>query len=168
MANAIVNRTNRTITITKAAKFGKDTTLLADFELKSGASLMMTDTVSMGCGITLNAGAILEGDAYDKAFTLTDIGAKLVLFDSVDYLILKQGDTADKYAAGDLTTESKVLASTYFKNLSSRNDLYITFDNLNGGQVSLTVGEALVVPEPATATLSLLALAAMAARRRRR
>ncbi len=157
-----------TITITKAAQFGKNTTLLADFELKSGASLMMTDTVTMGSDIILNAGAILEGDAYDKAFTLTDIGAKLVLFDSVDYLILKQGDTKDKYAAGALTTESKVLASTYFKNLSSRNDLYITFDNLNGGQVSLTVGEALVVPEPATATLSLLALAAMAARRRRR
>ena len=158
-----------TITITKAAQFGKDTTLLADFELKSGASLMMTDTVTMGSEIILNAGAILEGDAYDKAFTLTDIGTKLVLFDSVNYLILKQNNTVvGEFEAGDLTTESKVLASTYFKNLSSRNDLYITFDNLNGGQVSLTVGEALVVPEPATATLSLLALAAMAARRRRR
>ena len=157
-----------TITITKAAKFGKNTTLLAHFELKSGASLMMTDTVTMGSDLILHAGAILEGEAYNKAFTLTDIGATLVLFDSVDYLILKRGDTEDEYYPGELTTESKVLASTYFKNLSSRNDLYITFDNLNGGQVSLTVGEALVVPEPATATLSLLALAAMAARRRRR
>ena len=143
----------------------------AHFELKSGASLMMTDTVTMGSDLILHAGAILEGEAYDKAFTLTDIGATLVLFDSVDYLILKRGDTEDEYYPGELTTESKVLASTYFKNLSGRNDLYITFDIQNGdsgGRVGITVGEALVVPEPATATLSLLALAAMAARRRRR
>ncbi len=69
--------------------------------------------------------------------------------------------------AGELTTDSQVLASTYFKNLK-RNDLYITFNTEAEGQVCITMGEAYVIPEPATATLSLLTLAALAARRRRR
>ena len=156
-----------TITIATAAQFGKNTTLLANFELQSGATLMMTDTVSMGSDIILNEGAILEGDAYKAAFTLTDIGTSIVLFDSVDTLILQKGEESTSYLAGELTTDSQVLASTYFKNLK-RNDLYITFNTEAEGQVCITMGEAYVIPEPATATLSLLTLAALAARRRRR
>ena len=61
------------------------------------------------------------------------------------------------------TESSRVLASSVFRNVQS-DTLYVDY------RVIDNVGTLLVanVPEPATATLSLMALAALAARRRRK
>ena len=63
----------------------------------------------------------------------------------------------------DATGDGKVLASEVFTNVNDA-QLYVTY------QVIDNAGSLLVVhvPEPTTATLSLLALAALAARRRRK
>jgi hypothetical protein len=65
--------------------------------------------------------------------------------------------------ASGSATESRVLASEVFGNVNN-NQVYISY------QVIDNVGSLMVihVPEPTTATLSLLALAALAARRRRK
>lgn len=54
-------------------------------------------------------------------------------------------------------------AAEYFSNLFDNTGLVIRYDSEDG-----TVRIIQTIPEPTTATLSLLALAALAARRRRR
>lgn len=70
--------------------------------------------------------------------------------------------------------EDGISASEYFSNLQGYVDTFITFvpgdtPQASGGEVRLVLNkDADSVPEPATATLSLLELAALVARRRRK
>ena len=111
--------------------------------------------------LTINQGAMLSngdmatvwgmevGDVYDLAFGVTDMSS----FGTVDW-------------------SEGVDASEYFDNGMAEGEFFIRYANdgtgSKGGNVGTVYIYRLAVPEPTTGTLSLLALAALAARRRRR
>ncbi len=134
--------------------------LNANLVLGQGAALDL-DTATglqMGSSITLNSDhkVTLSDDMYTYLSGL-ELGERLTLFTGVDSLIL-DGAT---YSEG-----TEVAAALYFTALPElthpENSLVLSYSGGPDGTITLAV-----VPEPATATLSLLALAALAARRRR-
>ncbi len=148
------------IKVSQMAQFGHGATLNADLVMQSGATLQMDGTVTMGSDLTLMAGLTLTGSQYEAVRNLIADGeSKVVLFEGIDKLIL--GD--NEYTAS-ITMDKNILAHTYFGNIGS--DYLLVYDATVPGNGVLSIMAA--VPEPSTATLSLLALAALAARRRRR
>lgn len=140
------------------------------------------NALSLGGGaLTLGHGMSLEGDALAEAknkaqtawsatdgglgsgsFDLNSHAYRVVLFSDVSTLTL-DGVTFDH----DVLNTDYIFARDYFSNLGDLADYYvITFTQQQGSagfEVALEV-----IPEPATSTLSLLALAALCARRRRK
>ena len=114
-------------------------------------------TLSLGSQLTL------QGSVVEDLGNLAPGSGEVILFSGVDTLELG----GEKYNVGAeaLTAASGVKLSEVFRSDSDSVDLedyYIGF-NANGD-----VYAGLIVPEPATATLSLLALAGLCARRRRK
>lgn len=135
-----------------------------------------TTTLTLSDGATLTLGGALAGPD-DGTFTLT-LGGKVTLDFTTEVKAaiadLSMGTTLDVLLAtnvnfGDGTSlQSGATASEYIT-LASDSGLALTDSSrliLNGNNLLLT--GAVTVPEPATATLSLLALAALCARRRRK
>lgn len=148
------------ITVQKCAEFGVSTTLNADLLMAAGSELKMHGTVSMGSDLTIEAGVMLTGDLYEALGGLINDGiSKVVLFEGIDTLHLG----TEAQTTSSITLEAQLLASTYFSNLENT-DYLLVYDASDSGNGILSI----MVPEPASSTLSLLALAAMAARRRRR
>lgn len=113
-------------------------TLDADLVLEDGALVNLS-----GGGIDLNGNALTMGSNIQLTFDADAAdGENVVLFKNV-------GSTSGDATEFELTLNGKTTTAT-----------------LNGGNVEVAYTAA--VPEPTTATLSLLALAALAARRRRR
>lgn len=134
----------QTLTVNGAA------TLNANLELAAAATLHLDGTLTMGSTVELGEGITLEGNLLDSL--LDGSTDSITLFSSVDALTL-----------GGVTYSHPLYGYEVFSNpeLGNTPDAkYVV--SYNGSDVKLTV-----VPEPATATLSLLALAALAARRRR-
>lgn len=127
----------------------------ADLTIGNKATLNMAEGgITMGCNLTLGSELVLEGDAYDAVTALVESGASVTLFDSVESLTI---------GSQTLTAGDSVQASAVFANIADGPmDKYLI--NYDGSAVTLSLN---VVPEPATATLSLLTLAGLAARRRR-
>lgn len=147
------------ITVQKCAEFGVSTTLNANLLMEAGSELKMHGTVSMGSDLTIEAGVMLTGAQYEALGGLINDGvSKVVLFKGIDTLYL--GTVAQTES---ITLEDQLLASTYFSNLENT-DYLLVYDASEPGNGILSI----MVPEPASSTLSLLALAAMVARRRRR
>ncbi len=147
------------ISVREIATFGTGVTLNADLVMKSGATLKIADTVQMGSDVRLESGLQLAGAQYDTLSSLR-VGEKVTLFSGVDSLFLGNSTVASE----TITLDDRVLASEYFNNLS---DIYfLVYDTMAGvGQGELSIA---VIPEPTTVTLSLMALAGLAARRRRK
>lgn len=133
-------------------------------------------TLTLGDGATLTLGGALAAPD-GGTFTLT-LGGKVTLDFTTEVKAaiadLSMGTTLDVLLAtnvnfGDGTSlQSGATASDYIT-LASDSGLALTDSSrliLNGNNLLLT--GAVTVPEPATATLSLLALAALCARRRRK
>ncbi len=121
-------------------------------------------SIIFGETVSIESGAMIEIVFSSDIFTLGEVT-------ELDMMLISAGEGSDY---GDLETmmshtsfslNSSVLA------LRSADDLTLDVSNLyyqvKDNSLYL-VGEAALVPEPTTATLSLLALAALAARRRRR
>lgn len=147
------------INVSGTADFGAGATLNADLVMKSGATLKVADTVQMGSDVYLESGLKLDGAQYDSLSSLR-VGEKVTLFSGVDTLFL--GNTP--IASDAITLDDRVLANEYFSNLTD--DYLLIFDTTIGeglGELSIAM-----VPEPTTATLSILALAGLAMRRRRK
>lgn len=146
------------ITVNKYAEFGAEATLNANLTLATGSTLEVgAEGLNMGSSLTLNQGITLGEDTLSRVRALS-VGQSATLFSGVDGLTL--GNTS--YTA--ITTDDYIMASPWFTNLSG--DQYaLTYTGMDNGSLSITMMSA--VPEPTTATLSLLALAAQAARRRR-
>ncbi len=143
-------------------------TLNANVVLGAGSTLSMDAALNLGSSLTLN-GTTLTGALLNQ---LLSGPGSVTLFSGVDELYI--GDSTENRAGSDftLTTEEVYAAfalsdevAALFAPDSETNKPIISVDYVaNGGHIMMTSN----VPEPATATLSLLALAALAARRRRK
>ena len=149
------------VTVNSTAVFGAGASLeAAGLTLGDGVTLEMMDTSS---AVQLNGAALTFGSGMQMGENLlADVlalgcGESLVLFTGVGEFSLP-----DVAAATELESTC-VLASSVFSNVQNAN-LYVGFQMIDN------VGSLMVVnvPEPTTSTLSLLALAGLAARRRRK
>lgn len=134
-----------TLTAGTGATLNANLKFSADSTLNLAGSLAMGSSVELASGMTLG----LSPEMLEKLYS----GVSLELFTGVDSL---------KLDGEDITAGTTLPADDIFSGLSADYTYKMGF---NGGVVSLS---ATMVPEPTTATLSLLALAALAARRRRR
>ena len=148
------------ISVSEIASFGTGVTLNADLVMKTGSTLRMAGAVQMGSDVRLETGLSLTGSLYDEVKSMK-AGESVTLFTGVDALYLG----SSQEAIISITLEDGVLAKNYFTNLSD--NYFLIYDtSLGDGLGELSIG--MVVPEPTTATLSLVALAALAMRRRRK
>ena len=156
------------ITVIGMAVFEQGATLNANLTLASGSTLVMDGPLHMGSTLELVSGdgsITLSGTMYEAVASL-EMGESLTLFTGVDSLTLTNDGISVTYHPDEL---HGVLASDYFGNLPVPGEdanYYITYTSaaVGGGELAIMLN----IPEPATATLSLLALASLAARRRRK
>lgn len=141
------------ITVTETATFGNNAKLHANLVLQSGATVSLGSDVVVEGTLTLGNEMTLTGAQLEEIQALKE---HVELFHNVDQLKLMDA-LARSGAAVDYTQAQDL--SQFFSNVDSGVYL-LEFDR---GVVYATL-----IPEPATGTLSLLALAALAARRRRR
>ena len=147
------------VTVTEAARLSGGAMLkAASLTLADGATL---DMVNLGeTGMDLCGGALTFGCGVTMGEELlASVGA----LDYAESLVLFTGLSGVSLPAVVATESDRVLASSIFSNVQSET-LYVTYQTVDN------VGSLLVVnvPEPATSTLGLLALTALAARRRRK
>ncbi len=157
---------------------GKDARLNADLVMGGGVEATAVLDVSanlgdggldMGSTVTLNPGSVLLSAADMDAIGELGFMGKYDLFNGVDRLSVD--GTTDFLPELGLSAPW-VKASDVFANpeLSAEKDYYLFYSGVNRGGVGGNVGTVYLmqIPEPTTGTLSLLALAALAARRRRK
>ena len=155
---------------------GQGATLNADLVMEKGSTLDVRGTggtgLLMGSEVTLNKGMTLSD--YSGEWASWEAGTTYTLFTGVDGLDIGNGVTT-----GTMDYTAWVDAKEYFSNIQESNRYFLCYggapaqdsvgvlsavnDGSNVGMIYI-----MTVPEPATSTLSLLALAALAARRRRR
>lgn len=148
---------NASLTVQGIATIGENASFYGNLIIASGTTLTMADTFNLYGDLTLNGGVTLDGSMLTAIQDLA-YGESLAIFDKVSALVF----SAVENPTMTLDTEAlaRVDASLYFTNLEEG----IYFITHVDQQVIITSN----IPEPTTATLSLLALAALAARRRRR
>ncbi len=147
------------LTVAEAATFGNNAKLHADLELQSGAEVSLGSGVVVEGTLTLGRDMTLDGAQYEALLQLkNEVEQRVVLFSNVDALKLSDAAT--------FSTNSAVVDYTGAQDLSN------FFSNVETGLYLLEFDQnvvyATLIPEPATTTLSLLALTGLAARRRRR
>ncbi|MBR5887334.1 MAG: PEP-CTERM sorting domain-containing protein [Akkermansia sp.] len=135
----------------------------ADLTFAAGSTLVTDGTgINMTEGSVLTFNATSEGEKINLVFTLgTEYGEEglVQLFSNVDIVkFLMDGKEMD--------ASTTLLASDFFTGDCINENTTLHYDS-NTNMVYLQ-GVSKVVPEPTTATLSLLALAALAMRRRRK
>lgn len=147
----------KTLTVTSHATFSGGQ-VNANLAFADGAEVTLNQALSMGSSLSLGSNLTLSGEQYEAITSMTSGSEPVKLFTGVDMLTLG----GDSYTAGSSTLDS-----------SSGKDLRDYFSNVDSGKYYLGYNAAgdvyagLIVPEPTTATLSLLALAGLMARRRR-
>ena len=161
---ALVIASGKTLTADNGA------TLNADLVMDAGSTLDVSGTggngLAMGSSVTLNPGVTLSaGDM--AAITALGFMDQYTLFTGVDAFSYDGTTPTPTPIAFD--SETWVKASEVFSNsaFTGGKDYYVFY---SGAQNGSNVGAVYVMqlPEPTTGTLSLLALAALAARRRRK
>ena len=159
-----------TIKDTKSLTAGSGAKLNANLVMESGSTLDVSGTggmgLLMGSTVTLNQGVTLS-DADMGSITNLGFMDSYTLFTGVDAFSYNGGDPSATPIAFD--SETWVKASEVFSNsgFTGGKDYYVFYSGVqNGGNVGAIY--VMQIPEPATSTLSLLALAALAARRRRK
>lgn len=157
----------------------ENATLNANLVMEAGSTLDVSYAqdsygLIMGSSVTLKEGVLLQDsmhqqqypDINDFLFEYLSHNDYYYLYDSVEELYIQQGDEAKPVSHLDFVNwrNFDMDASSVFTNLSENTyALVYSWDGSNVGSVALTL-----IPEPTTGTLSLLALAVLAARRRRK
>ena len=148
-------------------------TVCVDSVARLGSGASLDGSLTLADGATLEMSGLDSGEAVVLIGTLT-LGRGLSMGEQLltDLRALNYGESLQLFTGlsdvslpseADAASDGKVMASEVFTNVNDA-QLYVTY------QVIDNAGSLLVVhvPEPTTATLSLLALAALAARRRRK
>lgn len=151
--------TKSTVTVSGSTLLGGAATLNTSLTLAEGAGLDMTN---LGAGaVTLN-GALTFGGKVTMGDNLLAIVNEMSGWEESITLFTGLSNVSLP-GVTEAASAEKVLASNVFSNVTN-NQVYISY------QVIDNVGSLMVVhvPEPTTSTLSLLALAALVARRRRK
>ena len=145
-----------TLTVGTAGQAG--TSILNANLVLDGATVTLNNALTMGSTLTLNNVNLINWDALVAA---NAGGGPIVLFTSVDSLTLGSGDSAFEAEAGTEYAASKAFSNTNMDNYKLQ---------IVGSPENYTVQmvKSAPTPEPTTATLSLLALMGLAARRRRK
>ena len=151
----------QTVTVTGTALLSGTSALNTSLTLNAGATL---DMVDMSAGAAIVAGAL----TFDGQLTMGD--KLLAILDEMSSwenheLTLITGLDSFTFAEVEVADGSMLQASTYFRNVSDT--LSVSY-RVIGDVGSLVLVSMDVVPEPTTSTLSLLALAGLCARRRRK
>lgn len=135
-----------TLHLTSLVVEGCGSTLNANLEMGAGSTLTLAGTLMMGSSVSFHDGVTLAGSCVDELYRT----GSMTLMTGVDKMLVNDAELAEgaSYDAGAL-----------FAGLDQQYDYKMTYAN---GEIALQV-----VPEPVTTTLSLLALVALAARRRR-
>ena len=131
--------------------------------------------IVLGCAVTLHSGLVLVDETHDKAL-YPDINDYLFeylshndyyyLYDSVEELYIQQGDETKPVSHLDFVNwrNFDMDASRIFSNLNENTyALVYNWDPIHENVVALRT-----IPEPTTGTPSLLALAGLCMRRRRK
>lgn len=132
---------------------GSGATLNANLELVDGSTLALAGN-SLALGSSLTLGNVLLDDATLAEVWALGAGESLTLFSGVDTLVV-----GGSSYTGAFTTD----AARIFANVGEADEYILIYSGSADGVVSIQA-----VPEPTTATLSLLALAGLVARRRRK
>lgn len=163
---AKVNSTEATLTISGLLNAANGSHLNADLVLAGGAVLNVSGSSAAGSGLIMGSSITLSDKVVlgsNVVQSLASGATSYVLATSMDGFITDNGTRV--WADGGIGN-----AADYFtlaledKGLITLSDYTLGYTGADGNGV-LTI--SLTAPEPATATLSLLALAALAARRRR-
>jgi MYXO-CTERM domain-containing protein len=173
---------NKTITaanvvVSELARLEAGATLAGNLELANSATIELGGKVKLDGVLTLQAGLTLDG-AVLAAVQGLEVGESYTLFTGVNGLnvqSLQQAvtlynmrslaeQTNDAVSYSPLMDGGQVAAADYFSNLKGNSGLVLSY---NGTAGTVTITNTQAVPEPTTATLSLLALAGLCARRRR-
>ena len=143
------------------ASFTTGSQLNASLTLTTGSTLDMAEGhLSLTGSLTLQQGITLSDATLQRIHALGE-GEQVTLFTGFEDVVFAASD----YSQLSMVDDS-ALASTYFSNIGSDNYvLTATFNSANVGSLAIV---AINIPEPATTTLSLLALSALVARRRRK
>ncbi len=159
-ADNLILNTNNLITslatidgLTTLTVKGADATLDAALDLSTATTLTMDAALALGDNALTLGSMTLAGTLFTTMDTTLETSETLTLFTGVNSLTL-----------GTTSYAGAVDASTVFTNLAAGNYSLVYADSV----VALKKGVTDVVPEPTTATLSLLALCGLAMRRRRK
>ena len=166
--------TLESLTLGSGVSFGAFKTAESRSAATSNETTLSLSNLTVGKGATLNANIVLGKDSILSMEGCLTMGSSVALASGMtidlttDLLTrLYQGEAIDLFASVDsLTLDGLNIDHDTITEVSFNvDDMVQTFDMAysNAGTVSITL-----VPEPATATLSLLALAGLAARRHRK
>lgn len=157
---------------------GKDATLNANLVMERNSTLDVSATegagLLMGSSVTLSKGMTLKD--YSTDWASWKDGTTYVLFTGVDGLEIGIGNGI---MTGSMDYTHWVDAKEYFSNIEESNRYFLCYGGApdqnaqgiltavnNGSNVGMVY--IMTMPEPTTSTLSLLALCALVARRRRK
>lgn len=143
---------------TATAAFSALTRLEGSLTLVSGSSLLLDGELTVDGALYLGTRLTLGGSVLE-AVNLLQPGESLTLVGGLESLAVQSSE--DGYAS--VASGRRLIASDYFCNLNPDPNLVLAY---NGAAGALSMKR--IIPEPATTSLSLLALTALAARRRRR
>lgn len=150
------------LTMQAGTELQTGTGTIKDLELASDSTLNAASAVTLGGSLELGTGLTLTGDLFTSIMTMTADSEPVLLFTGVTELTL--GAAGDARTIDVLSEEDEKDLNTWFRNVQA-GTYYLSYDATSGNVYAEMVA---TVPEPTTATLSLLALCGLAMRRRRK
>ena len=182
-----VNITNSTVTVNGLSAQNVNINEKGKLNIEDAGRVELGE-VAVGAGASLGVNGATLVLNEGSSITLAE-GATLTAFDNVSLEFIMDADSAAEYSfdvfvgIDNLTDEASLAIIKEFEQALTAGDISISLKSMTAdGELieldaasaevtftdgTLSIGGTLSVPEPTTATLSLLALAALAARRRR-